>query len=412
MDLDHRAAEAAALLRDEVADVDLDAAYDRVLAGGGARRARAAGIRLGVAALVALVAVGALALATIGGTGSGGGTGGDRYEDELALDARGAAILGGLPDGPLDGRESWRLPVVADRSEGLVEGDEVTLYGKGFEPGEQVGAVHCSSEADTESAGAGACDLGDASYAFANTVGGTARSDGSVVITVTIRRHITTPGYGPVDCMSAAERCLLAIGASADYDRSGGTYINLAGAPPFPEPTVAVDPPGPYTAGQEVTIQAGGLVPGRPFQVVQCVGEGHCASLTQGRVGAEGTFGATVAIGASVDVDGDVRPCAEVCTLAVRGIGLPEQTTAPVPPAVPLGPIAGEGAVADVPTTTAPPDPGAATPLPSVPVEPVPPSTATTEPPSTGPVAPTTDPPPTTSSTTTSTSTTSTTAPR
>lgn len=411
MDLDHRAAEAAALLRDEVADVDLDTAYTSVLAGGGARRARATGVRLGIAAVVALVAVGALAVATTGGAGSGGdGPGGDPFEDELALDARGAAILGGLPDGPLDGRESWRLPVVADRSDGLVEGDEVTLYGKGFEPGESVGAVHCSSEADTESAGAGACDLGDASYAFANTIGGTARSDGSVVITVTIRRHITTPAYGPVDCMSAAERCLLAIGAAADYDRSGGTYVNLAGAPPFPEPTVGVDPPGPYTAGQEVTILAGGLVPGRPFQVVQCVAEDHCASLGQGRASAEGTYGATVAIGASVDVEGDVRPCADACTLAVRGIGLPEQTTAPVPPAVPLGPIAGEGTVAGTPTT-APPDPGTVEP-----VEPVAPSSApaTTAPPSTGPVAPTTEIPPSTSPTTTSTTstTTSTTAPR
>ena len=234
---------------------------------------------------------------------------------------------------------------MADRSEGLVEGDEVTLYGKGFEPGEQVGAVHCSSEADTESAGAGACDLGDASYAFANTVGSTARSDGSVVITVTIRRHITTPGYGPVDCMSAAERCLLAIGASADYDRSGGTYINLAGAPPFPEPTVAVDPPGPYTAGQEVTILATGLVPGRPFQVVQCVGEDHCASLTQGRVGAEGTLRGHGGDRGRGRRRGRRAPCVDACTLAVRGIGLPDQTTARVPPAVPLGPIAGEGTV-------------------------------------------------------------------
>ena len=407
MDLDHRAAEASALLRDEVADVDLDTAYDRVLAGGGRRRARAAGVRLGIAAVVALVAVGALAVATIGASG-GTGPGGDRSAEELALDAgltaRGAAILGGLPDGPLDGRESWRLPVVADRSDGLAEGDEVTLYGKGFVPGESVGAVHCSSEADTESAGAGACDLGDASYAFANTIGGIARSDGSVVITVTIRRHITTPGYGPVDCASAAERCLLAIGAADDYDRSGGTYVNLAGAPPFPEPTTTVDPPGPYTAGQEVTVQAAGLVPGRPAQVVQCVGEDHCASLSQGRVGADGTYGATVAIGASVDVDGDVRPCADACTLAVRGIGLPEQTTAPVPAAVPLGPIAGEGAVAGTPTT-APPDPATAVPPSTF----VPPAPSSTEPPSTGPVPPTTAVPPTTFATTTSTTSTSTT---
>lgn len=359
MDLDHRAAEASALLRDEVdADVDLDAAYGRVLAGVGRRRARAAGARVGIAALVALVAVGALAVISTAGAGPGDD---GRFQEELALEddltAQGAAILGGLPEGPLDGRESWRLPVVADRADGLELGDQVTLYGKGFVPGESVGAVHCSSEADTASGGVGACDLGDASYAFANTIGGTARSDGSVVITVSVRRYITTPDGGEIDCASAAERCLLAIGAAADYDRSGGTYINFADAPPFPEPTVGIDPVGPYTAGQEVAVLAGGLVPGRQYQVLQCVGEDrdHCAALTMGRVAEDGTYGATVAIGSAVDVEGDVRECGDDCALLVRGVGLPEQTTAPVPDAIPLGPIAGEGAVTAAPTTTTAP---------------------------------------------------------
>jgi len=367
MDLDHRAAEAAALLRDEVdAEVDLDTAYGRVLAGVSRRRSRTAGVRLGVAALVGLVAVGALAVVTTAGAGPGddGRTrDGDSYE-ALALEdgitAQGAAILGGLPDGPLDGRESWRLPVVADRADGLQDGDEVTLYGKGFQPGESVGAVHCSSEADTANGGVGACDLGDASYAFANTIGGTARYDGSVAITVPVRRYITTPDLGQVDCASLPERCLLAIGAASDYDRSGGTYINFADAPPFAEPSVTIDPPGPYTAGQEVTIQAAGLVAGRQFQVLQCVGEKHCASLTMGRVSAEGTYGATVAIGAAVEVDGVVEECGDACTLAVRGVGLPDQTTAPVTDAILLGPIAGEGAVSGTPPTTTPPDPGTA----------------------------------------------------
>jgi hypothetical protein len=381
MDLDHRAAEAAAQLRDEVdAEVDLDTAYGRVLAGVGRRRSRTAGVRIGVAALVGLVAVGALAVVTIGAGPGGGRTGdADRYE-ELALEdgitARGAAILGGLPDGPLDGRESWRLPVVADRADGLHEGDEITLYGKGFEPGESVGAVHCSSEADTANGGVGACDLGDASYAFAHTVGGTARYDGSVAITVPVRRFITTPDYGPVDCASLPERCLLAIGAASDYDRSGGTYINFADAPPFPEPSVAIDPPGPYTAGQEVTVQAAGLVAGRQYQVEQCVGDEHCASLAMGRASAEGTYGATVAIGSAVEVDGVVEDCGNVCTLAVRGVGLPDQTTADPPAPIPLGPIAGEGTVAAAPTTTTPPDPATATEPPSTLVEgTVPPST-------------------------------------
>lgn len=399
MELDRRAAEAAALLRDEVgAEIDPDTAYGQVLAGVGRRRARTTGLRTGVAALVALVVVGALAVV---GTGSGSGgvdpdgeptdQGRNDPEEELAVDdgltAAGAAILGGLPDGPLDGKESQRLPVVADRADGLNEGDQVTLYGKGFEPGELVGAVHCSSEADIESAGTDACDLGDATNTFGNTVTGNARFDGSVVITVTIRRNITTPGLGPIDCASGPERCLLAIGAASDYDRSGGTYIQLAGAPPFPEATATIDPPGPYSAGQEVTIQGASLVPGRQYQVQQCVGEDHCATLSAGRASAEGTYGATVVIGASVDVDGDVRQCGDTCTLKIRGVGLTEQTTANPPAPIPLGPIAGEGAVAETPTTTTPPDPGTAT----SPTEPPATEPPVTSPPGTEP--PVTDPP-------------------
>lgn len=397
MDLDQRAADAAAYLRGDVtADLDLDGAYDRVLAGTGARRVRLAGVRIGLVAVVALVAVAGLAvLVSVAGPIDDDVADGARDEEEMmthdGLGARGAAILGGLPDGPLDGRESWRLPVVADDPTDLRSGDTVTLYGKGFVPGETVGAVHCSSEADTANAGVGACDLGDAEYVFAHTISGTARYDGSVVITVEVRQVIETPDYGRVDCASAPERCLLAIGASTDYDRSGGTYIDFAGAPPFPEATTSIDPVGPYTAGQQVTIQAGGLIAGRSFQVLQCAGEDHCASLSQGRASAEGVYGATVAIGSAVDVAGEVVACEDRCTLAVRGIGLPDQTTAPVPDAIVLGPIAGE-AVAVTPPTTAPADPGTAEPIPetSTPMTPtptvppttdgVPPSTATTTP--------------------------------
>lgn len=407
MDLDHRAAEAAALLRDEVdGDIDLDAAYGRVLAGAGRRRARTAGVRLGVAALVALVAVGALAVVQGGGgtgaDGDPGDDGFDRIDGEVAVEAgdglteRGAAILGGLPEGPLDGKQSYRLPVVADPATGLSEGDQVMLYGRGWEPGETVGAVHCAAEADVASAGVDACDLGDG---FSNTTTGTARADGTVVITVTIRRHITTPGLGPIDCASGPERCLLAIGAAADYDRSGGTYVQLAEAPPFPVATSTIDPAGPYTAGQEVTVAGASLVPNRHYQVEQCVGDDHCASLTSGRATPEGTYAAVVVVGGAVDVDGDVRPCGDACTLRIRGFGgLPEQTSAEPPPPMPLGPITGDQVVAT--PSTAPPapvDPGQAEAPESTVVEGTAPEPPTTElPPGTEPPTTVTAPPTTT----------------
>lgn len=416
MDLDHRAAEAASSLRHEVdADLDLDLAYGRVLSGVGRRRARTAGVRMGVAAVVALVAVGALVIAssTSGGTGVDDDVATpdpDRFEvvedglevqiDDDGLTERGAAILGGLPQGPLDGKASYRLPVVADPQSGLAEGDQVTLYGRGFQPGELVGAVHCAAEADVASAGVDACDLGDASYQFANTITGNARPDGTVVITVPVRRHIVTPGLGPIDCASGPERCLLAIGAAGDYDRSGGTYIQLADAPGFPEATASIDPAGPYTAGQEVTVSGASLVPNRGYQVEQCVGGDHCAALATGKASAEGTYGATVVIGGAVDVDGDVRECGDDCTLQIRGFGgLPEQTSAEPPAPIPLGPITGTQAVSPAPPSTVAPDPGQAQPPESVPTPSTtvegttPPSTELppgTEPPSTSAVPPTT----------------------
>ena len=56
-ELDRRAAEAAASLRADLAeDLDVDAAYDRVLAGGGSRRTRAT-VGRGLVVAAAVVAV-------------------------------------------------------------------------------------------------------------------------------------------------------------------------------------------------------------------------------------------------------------------------------------------------------------------------------------------------------------------
>jgi hypothetical protein len=417
MDLDQHAAEAAARLHDQLGgEIDTDSAYGRVMAGVGRRRVRTTGVRAGIVAQVAVLAVGAVSvIVTAGGGGSADAPlaeddgDGNRITDvregviaDDGLTARGAAILGGLPDGPLDGRESWRLPVVADRSDDLQDGDQITLYGKGFEPGELVGAVHCSSEADTASAGVGACDLGDEGYAFANTITGNARFDGSVVISVPVRRYITTPEGGEVDCASLPERCLLAIGAAENYDRSGGTYINFADAPPFPEPVATLDPAGPYTPGQQVTVSATGLMPSRPYQVLQCAGDDHCASLSQGRSSAEGTYGAVVAVGSAVVLDGVTKECDGSCTLMVTGVGLADATNAPFPEPIPIELLAGDAPVGSEPPVTAPPDPGTAEPPPTTVTEPAP--TTVAEPPPTT----VTEPVPTTATTAPDTTTTTT----
>lgn len=408
MDLDHRAADAAARLRHDVeSDLDLDAALDRVASDVGRHRTRLALVRSAGLAFVVLGLLGGLAVLQAGGragppdpTGeveeSADGVDRDDTVEAIIADdgltSRGAAILGGLPDGPLDGRESWRLPVVADPRDGVADGDMVTLYGRGFEPGELVGAVHCASEADTSAMGVGACDLGES---FSNTTTTSARSDGSVVVQVVIRRHITTPELGAVDCASAPERCLLAIGAADNYDRSGGSYVNFADAPPFPEPTLTVDPPGPYPPGQEVTVVAGGSIAGRPAQVLQCAGEEHCVPLSQGRVAADGTYAATVTIGSAVELDGQTVTCEDAggCTLVYTGIGVPDATSQPFPPPYPIELLPGEATVGPVEASSGP--------APAGPGSVQPPSTeaptASTEPaPSTAEVVPSTELPATT----------------
>ncbi len=406
-ELDRHAAEASAALRSEVAvDLDVDGAYDDVLARGATHGARRTlGRRLLVAAAAVLV-VGA-AVALVSQVPSGPGLVDDPQGDE-ELSAAGAAILGGLPDGPLDGRESWRLPVVAAPQSDLHDGDEVTLYGRGFEPGETIGAVHCGSEADTVGSGVGACDLGSVEGSFDHTTSGTARSDGTVVITVPVRRHITPP-IGPIDCASGPERCILAIGAANDYDRSGGTYVDFADAPRFATPTFAVEPAGPYAPGQEVVARVAQLPPGRQAQILQCVGEDHCASLSQGRVADDGTYAATVVVGSSVVVEGDERPCDDDCTLRFTGIGVPDASSLPLPEPIPLELLSGESVAGlEAPATTAPPSPAPpSTGLPPVgppsSVDPGPttsvagtPSDPTVPPTPSDPTSPTTAAPPTT----------------
>lgn len=422
MELDRRAAEAAHQLRTTATDsLDVDAALDRVAVGAGRRRTRGNVVRVGAAATLAFALLGGVAVAQASG---GGGGGGDQREatgpttlgpgvnavvdgGDVATEARAAEIIGGLPAGPVDGRDSWRLPLVAEPNDQLQVGDEVMLVGRGYEPGELVGAVHCASEADTSSAGVGACDLGEG---FSNTVRGTARDDGSVVVIVPVRRYIDTPALGPVDCASAPERCLLAIGAAGNYDRSGGAYINLAGSPPFPEPTLAVSPEGPYEPGQAVTVTAGGAVAGRLAQVLQCAGEDHCAPVSRGRTGADGVFTATVAVGNIVVVDGVAVSCDDApCTLRFAGLGPVDASSQPFPPPYPIEVLPGDVEVGtgDVPGPDAPTDPGTAqspsteAPGTTAPIVTVPPGTATpgtTAPPATTTPLATTAPPATVTS--------------
>jgi hypothetical protein len=339
------------------------------------RRARVAAVGLSVVALLGGIAV-------VSASNEPDDT---RRPDELAVDDRDRdpisddAVLEAMPLGPTDGKESWRLPVAASPQDGLQEGDVVTIYGRGFDPHDSLGVVHCGWEADVENAGVNGCDLAGGSGGYSGVQYVSADANGDVVAEITVRRFIETPGYGRIDCASAPERCLLGMGAISNYDRSGGVYINFAGAPEFAAPTFQVSPdPGQLTPGQQVQVDVTGWVPGRQIRIRQCaLGEGgfdgteRCQPLLDTRADGAGAFTGTVTVNAEVVDDDGAVPCEGNCVLEATGIGIPEGTTAPVPAAVAISFAEGsaeETTTTHAGTTTTPP-PVAGNPATEVPPE-------------------------------------------
>ena len=184
-------------------------------------------------------------------------------------------VLAIMPASPIDGKESQKLPVAVVPQSDLVDGQFVNVVAKGFQPGERVGAVLCIAEAALE--GVTACDLGT-DGGFDHVTYSNATAEGFVQVDVPVRATIVTPFSGPVDCLSGPERCLVAVGAVGDYDRSGGAAIGFVGQPAFPVPTFAVAAPGPYVPDQLVDVIAAGLVWPREVQVQLCAGE-QCVAL-------------------------------------------------------------------------------------------------------------------------------------
>lgn len=356
MDLDQHANRAADELRRRVeTQLDLPASRAAFDAAAGRRRAGVARTRVGLigvaAAVLALVGV----VSVAGGPGTGDGdvtTNDDRAQVELDGEpgeaARSAAILNALPQGPIDGKASWRLPVVVKPQTGLRDGGTVTVYGRGFDPDQSLGIVQCTSEADTSAAGVGACQLASDGQdgGFGAVTYATASSEGTVVAKFVVRRYVTTPGGGQVDCQSAPERCLIGVGAVSNYDQSGGAYIDFEGAPPFAEPELTVEPGGPYGPGQEVMARTTGLVPLRGYRMQQCKGD-VCENLGDATADAEGTVTAAVVLQPTVQGSetGDEVDCDGGCVLRLNGIGVEGGSSAPLPDDVPL-------AFADAPVTT------------------------------------------------------------
>ena len=174
------------------------------------------------------------------------------------------------PLGPHDGRDSIQLPVTVEPNVDLTDGHLVTASGPGFIPGERVGIVQCASEAGEnnggtreERLGIDGCNVGSVQYANAD-------AEGVATGTINVRRVLTTPATGTVDCALEAQRCIVAMGALDDYDRSGGYGVAFrGGGEPIDIPTVTVSPIEGLADGDLVHVEGEGFTPG-PVQLGLC----------------------------------------------------------------------------------------------------------------------------------------------
>ncbi len=345
--LDSRAGEARRSLHDHVSSIDLADARSS-LAGRARRqrrdRMRARGAALGV--VVSAIVVGAAVLSV-----GQGATNDNRDPDrEIAVDdSREQDLLENLPSSPIDGKDSWRLPVGVNPQVGLNDGDLVTIFGRGFEPDEALGVVMCSAEADTHNAGISACELGEnGGYSSVQYV--SADSEGTVMAQVQVRRFITTPMGGRIDCASVAERCLLGMGAISNYDRSGGVYVTFSGSPELMVPAVSLSDPG--------TVQVTGWVPERMVRIQQCApgedGFGDndpCLTLADAPADTTGSLTVPVTLTRTFIIDGTEVVC-DPCVLRATGLGVSIGSTAPVPEPIP---VPEEALASDAPPATEPP---------------------------------------------------------
>jgi Neocarzinostatin family len=174
------------------------------------------------------------------------------------------------PLGPRDGKASIGLPVSAEPNVGLVDGASITATGSGFQPGESVAIVQCALEAGRpakggEAAGVDGCDIDGYTSLTAST-------DGVASGTYLVRQRLTTPATGTVDCGSEPGRCIIAMAAISDYDRSGGaglTFGQQEGPGPTP-PVLIVEPSVGLTDAQVVHVTATGLTPNTGVELQVC----------------------------------------------------------------------------------------------------------------------------------------------
>lgn len=167
------------------------------------------------------------------------------------------------PGGP----DPTRYSVSAAPDTGLVDGDVVTVSGRGFPRSVDDFGVATVTPCRTPLTGPGDCDLGERQYVEV-------LADGSLRGTVVVGAVLALDG-GPYDCRTGT--CALMAQPDDFFDELG--ELSEAGLAPIafdpggalrPPPTLTVDPSTGLRDGDAVELHGAGFDPGRGFQVAQC----------------------------------------------------------------------------------------------------------------------------------------------
>ena len=243
-----------------------------------------------------------------------------------------------MPAGPLDGKASWKLPVLAQpQSDADRRPGRDACWAGASCPASRSASCMCTSDAGVQ--GVAACDLG---------VDGRLRArDVRVTPTATarsVRRHGRAPDRHHAVHRPGRLHCPAPSGASSpsapssDYDRSGGHDDRVRRrsrrSPCRCSPSIRRRP---TTPDQVVAVRASSMMPGREAQIRECLDD-RCARAVPGRRGRRrhvrrrrrrlpGVPGRRRA---------RRRAARATCVLRVGGIGLEGASAAPEPADVPL----------------------------------------------------------------------------
>jgi hypothetical protein len=205
----------------------------------------------------------------------------------------------------------------------------VSIHGEHFRPGESVFAYSCMSGNSL-----GFCGV---SQSF-----GTAAADGTVDLTLAVRRRITLTdfpgGSQTIDCVDATTLCSVEVDGARSYERVVTPISFDPNAPVPPPPTATITPDHDLPYRQTVTLDGSNFEPG-PIPVSECVQSGGpiglCAGFTTLTADASGHVHGDVAVTRLLSFGGPgalAADCVTVtCVLDVGDTGFGDVVTVPLP---------------------------------------------------------------------------------